>query len=290
MKMIVPCLFLTSLLLTSCVPKHEILLEKTNISIQDLPSPEELKGWERNEIDKLSFRIEQIPLDSCEEYFTNEVKAFLNTYETVELDNITIEQDNLSVIKGKNRKSLRNLNFEVNIVINMTGNVGSNTFAKEISDQLLHFFNDYSYYNFKARQVIINCFDSYHTKFYDLECHNSSPNETIFVEQPKDEYALQTLAFNYSEINPEIILQKIGVIPENNELYVEYYLSDHYFDFNNMERSIADLDKRGIDIKEYLIAQNITREFALSNGVNLLTISFWSGNLSDTALTYHFEL
>lgn len=287
MKMVITSLFLTSLLLVSCTPKSN---SNTNMSIQDVPTAKELREWESTKINKLRFQIEQIPLDSCEEYFANEVKTFLNTYETVELENLTIKQDNLSVIKGKNRKSLSNLEFEVSIIIDMTGNVGNNKFAKEISNQLLHFLQQYSYYNLKTCRTVINSYDLYHTKFYDLECAYSSSYETIFAEQPKDEFAVQTLASNFSERNPNIILQKFGVIPENNELYVEYYVSDDYFDFSNIESSIAELDQIVIDLKEYLMAENVTKKYILSNGVNLLTISFWSGNFDDTYLTFHFEL
>lgn len=291
MKMIVTTLFLTSLLLTSCALINENNIENTNtnISIQDMPTADEIKDWERNEIYKLRFQAEQIPLDTCEEYFANEITAFLNSYETVELDSLIIEQDNLSVVEGKNRKSFGNLKFEININLDMTDNIGSNKPAVDISQQLLDFIGQYSYFNFKAYGIVINCFDLHHTKFYDIECRMSG-NETIFVNQPKDEFSVQTLAFNFHETNPNFILKKFGVVSENNELYVEYHVSDDYFDYSNMKGCIADLEQIGIDIHEYLLSENITKKFILSKGVNLLTISFYSGNFSDSNITFNFEL
>lgn len=288
-KIFATALLLTSLLLTSCTAKNESSMENTSMSIQDVPSAEEIKGWDMQKIYKLRSQIEQIPLESCEEYFTNELTEFFKQYENVDLGDITIMQDNLSLAKGKNMKPLRNLDLEIDIVIDMTGNVGSIEPAEDISEQLNDFLRQYSYLNLKTKILIINVLDSYHTKFYNVDSITSTSNETVFVEQPKDEYAVQTLAFSFSEKNPDFVLNKFGIIPESGELYVEYYVEDNYFDFSNLESSLADLEQICLDIKDHLLAQKITKEFAGSNGASLLTISFNSGNIGDN-LTFHFDL
>lgn len=291
-KIITTSLFLISLLLTSCSPQTKKNVENTNIniSIQDTPSAEELKEWNVNDIYKLKSQIELIPLDSCEEYFTNAANEFLNKFENVELDSITIEQDNLSVIAGKNKKSLYNLDFEVNVVIDTTNNVGSYEFADDISNELLTFFEQYAYFVLKTKEIDINTFDLNHYKIHNVNSIYSIMNETVFVEQSEDEYAVQTLAFNFTDTNPDLALQKFGIISETNELYIEYLVNDDYFDGNKPEEKIACLEKLSIDLKEHLIMQNITKEFILSNDINLLTISFNNGILDGSYLTFNFEL
>lgn len=219
--------------------------------MQDLPAAEEMRSWEISEINKLRSQIEQIPLESCETYFTDEIKGFLKDYENVELDTITIEQDNLSVIEGKNNQSLSNLIFHVNIIVDTTNHVDSYDWADEISDRLLRFFDQYSYYNLKVKQTDINTLALNKCRIHSVQAYSSPSNETVFVEQPEDEYAVQTAAFSFYESNPEFILRKFGVISdsEHKELYVEYYVHDDYFDFKNMET--AESSRRLYCLKKY---------------------------------------
>ena len=283
-------LFLISLFLPSCVPKSGCNVEtgSANILIEDVPSAEELKSWKRDDITKLKLQIEQIPLSSCEEYFTKEITAFLSTYENADLENLTIQKDNLSVVEGQNKKSLRNLEFEVQLLIDTTGHVGSDKFPKAISEELLDFLEQYSYFNLKAKMIRINHFDSYHNNFYHVDA-SFSGNETVFAEQPKDEYAVQTLAFLFSEKKPAFRLRKFGFIPETKELYAEYSVNDDYFDYSHLEDSIHDLEQIGTEIKEYLLSQKVTETYVLSNGAALLTVSFYNGVMEENP-AFSFEL
>ena len=84
-------------------------------SIEDVPKSEETRKLDRKEIYTLKRQLEQIPVASSEEFFTGEVTEFLKGYENTELESLEVVQDTLSLIPGKNKKSLYNLSFRVRL-------------------------------------------------------------------------------------------------------------------------------------------------------------------------------
>lgn len=262
------------------------------MSIQDLPDMEKLKSWEPGKVNKLKIQISQFPLESCEAYFQAEIRTFLKEDENADADTVVIEQDSLSVIPGKNQKSLSNQTFHVDLVYDIAGDVKNYDRAKELANQVLEFLMQYSYYNLKERETDVRVVSPDGAVIHSLQSYSSGSDETAFVVQPEDEYAVQTLAFQFEKSNPEYQLQKFGVIlgeTEENELYVEYYVSDEYFDLKHMETSIADLEKTGGKIRDYLMSKERTKEFISSENIKCLTISFNSGNMDDSYKTIPFQ-
>lgn len=250
-------------------------------SLKDLPTAAEMQKWDASEIYELKSQIEEIPLDSCEEYFTNEMKIFLKRYENVTLDAVMIKKDFLSVIEGKNHKSLFNIIFAIDVMVDTDKQENSYEFAKELQEEILEYLEQYSYVCLKAKEININVLDRNQGKLCDIEASCSVMNETVFVEQPEDEYAVQTLAFQYSDLNPDFNLRKFGVIPETQELYVEYSVQDTCFEHGKAETTIAGLEETSKDIREYLMSQEVSKEFAAANQIRQLTISFYNGSLEE---------
>ena len=123
---------LVSLILIFCISHSKNT--KDNMLIDKVPMAEKLTKMNINDIYKLKKEIEHIPLESCEVFFTDEIEIFLNNYNDIKLDSLHVEQDTLSVIAGQNNKSLYNLIFEINIVIDTTKNVNIYDDIIEISN------------------------------------------------------------------------------------------------------------------------------------------------------------
>lgn len=262
----------------------------TILTIQDMPIVEETRNWKTSERFKLKAQAEHISIDSCEMFFRDEINHFLSEYENVKLDSLMIKQDSLSVIEGKNQKSLRNLDMEVNLMVDTTNNVESYDFSAEVSDEVDKFLGQYSYIVMKIQRICINVLDQNSYKIHNLESHYSQIDEVMFVEQKEDEYAVQTLAFQFAEKNPEFVLRKFGKISESKELYVEYKVDDDYFTPAELDKNIVDLEKMSEKIKEQLLSQNVTEEYISANQLDRFTISFFNGIFDDSYQTFSFEL
>ncbi len=77
------------------------------LAIDDLPAPAETSKWDIGDYKKLRARLEEIPLDSCVEYFTGELTGFLADQENAALAKLELEPDTLSLVSGMNKKSPR---------------------------------------------------------------------------------------------------------------------------------------------------------------------------------------
>lgn len=243
---------LVSLILIFCISHSKNT--KDNMLIDKVPMAEKLTKMNINDIYKLKKEIEHIPLESCEVFFTDEIEIFLNNYNDIKLDSLHVEQDTLSVIAGQNNKSLYNLIFEINIVIDTTKNVNIYDDIIEISNQILDFLEEYGYINLKVKELNVNTLDLNKNMIHNVSRVHSIMNETIFIEQSEDEYAVQTLAFNFKNENSEFILQKFGILIEPNELYIEYLVNDEYFINKSIEESKLKLDETSLKIKEILLS------------------------------------
>ncbi len=145
---------------------------------------DELATWDSDTINDLKYNIGQIPLDACETFFSNEVRDFLKDQEKIELDSVTIERDDLSLIAGKNKKSVRNLIFHVGIVTDTTNDISSYDRADAVSGQIMDFFDQYGYFNMKATGITVDTFDRNHMHIGERSGSYLAINETVFVGQP----------------------------------------------------------------------------------------------------------
>lgn len=281
--------FLTIMLLVSCGSTKEEIINKT-LSIEDVPKSEETRMMEKKEIYALKRQIEQIPVSSGEKYFSREVDEFLKGYENTELENLEIFQDTLSLIPGKNKKSLYNLIFRVDIVTDKIRDEEGMKQADRLAEETTDFLKQYSYVGLKSKDVWVKIYNRNEEVLSDMQSSVSILNETMFVEIPEDEYEIQTRAFKYSGNGRKFQLNKFGPLSGTGELYVEYAVDDSYFDFDDLDGSIAGLEAVGEDIREYLLSSEKTEKYMESHHLNVLTISFYSGNFDDDYVTFNFDI
>ena len=103
------------------------------LAIDDLPAPAETSKWDIGDYKKLRARLEEIPLDSCVEYFTGELTGFLADQENAALAKLELEPDTLSLVSGMNKKSPRNLIVHVELTADTANNVESIEWADELA-------------------------------------------------------------------------------------------------------------------------------------------------------------
>ena len=259
------------------------------LTIDALPAPEEIRKWDIGDYKKLRARLEEIPLDACVEYFTGELTGFLADQDNAALGKLELEPDLLSLVSGMNKKSPRNLIVHVELTVDTANNVESIEWADELAGRTVDFLNQYTYLRAKACELQIRVLDQNGGPVTELGSSSDS-NETMFVEQPPKEYAAQTWAYGYSEKQPDLQLNKFGILPETDELYVEYYVKDSYFDFSNYEKSVTDLEFIGEEIGEYLLFGGEIREFMEEENLETLTLSLYSGNLNDEYMTWKLDM
>lgn len=173
------------------------------LAIDDLPAPAETSKWDIGDYKKLRARLEEIPLDSCVEYFTGELTGFLADQENAALAKLELEPDTLSLVSGMNKKSPRNLIVHVELTADTANNVESIEWADELAGRTADFLNQYTYLRAKACELRIRVLDQNGGPVTELGSSSDS-NETMFVEQPQKEYAAQTWAYGYSEKQPDL--------------------------------------------------------------------------------------
>ena len=173
------------LLLVSCAPKEEAAVVKP-LSIEDVPKSEETRKLDRKEIYTLKRQLEQIPVASSEEFFTGEVTEFLKGYENTELESLEVVQDTLSLIPGKNKKSLYNLSFRVRLVTDGIRDEEGMKQADRLAEEITDFLKQYSYVGLKSKDVWIKVYNQNGEVLSDMQSSVSISNETMFVEIPED--------------------------------------------------------------------------------------------------------
>lgn len=62
---------------------------------------------------------------------------------------------------------------------------------------------------------------------------------------------------------------------------MEYSVQDTCFEHGKAETTIASLEETSKDIREYLMSQEVSKEFAATNQIRQLTISFYNGSLEE---------
>ena len=65
---------------------------------------------------------------------------------------------------------------------------------------------------------------------------------------------------NILEMDEKFQLKKFGPLSGTGELYVEYAVDDGYFDFDDLDGSIAGLEAIGEEIREYLFCHRKKRK------------------------------
>lgn len=275
-------LFLTSLLLASCTRPQEITETFSESVILDPASVPTL------------LQTEEIPIDSCKDFFTENLTAFLSEHKNIQIDSLIVECDDLSLASGRNGKPFKNWVFKIDLLLDTSTVSDPKDFSDDFTQQIKFFLEQYNYYNFRAKELEVNVFNLEHQIIYNLGCYYESLDKNLFRAQPGDEYAVQTLAFNYSKptflsLGSDYSLKKFGVLPETDELFVEYHVAEGAFDYQNMESSMKNLEQVSMEIRDYLLSSNVTETFISDHSIQTLTISFYIAILGENT-AYHFDV
>lgn len=285
------------LLLTACAPSTNNVegssAEKHTITaIEDVPPFEEFSGLPISEMTRIKMEIENIPIDSCDSHYTELIETFLQDEELFNFFHIAIERDDLSLVRGKNHKSLLNLVLHIDLEMDTTKEIDNSSIARDVASQLMEQLQSDTFYALKVKRCVVSTYDLNGYRIRTSERRGSISNEEIFREQPEAEYAAQSVAYRYSEENPEFELDKFGALPETKELYVEYYVEDSYFGRGEEEiqQNIERLETICETIREYLLREAPTGRYIEENDLKILTISFRNGIFEDDYLTSNFDL
>mgnify|MGYP001050598257 FL=1 len=220
------------------------------------------------------------------------IETFLQDEELFDFLHITIERDDLSLVQGKNHKSLFNLVFHIDLEMDTTKEIDNSTIARDTAYQLMEHLLSDTFYALKVKRCVVSTYDLNGYRIRTSERRGTISNEEIFREQPETEYAAQSVAYRFSEENPAFELDKFGALPDTKELYVEYYVEDSYFGLGEEEnqQNTERLETISETIQEYLLREAPTGRYIEENGLKILTISFRNGIFDNDYLTFNIEL
>ena len=267
--------------------------EKLTITaIEDVPPFEEFSTLPISEVNRIKMELENIPIDSCASHYTELIETFLQDEELFDFLHITIARDDLSLVQGKNHKSLFNLVFHIDLEMDTTKEIDNSTIARDTAYQLMEHLLSDTFYALKVKRCVVSTYDLNGYRIRTSERRGTISNEEIFREQPETEYAAQSVAYRFSEENPAFELDKFGALPDTKELYVEYYVEDSYFGLGEEEnqQNTERLETISETIQEYLLREAPTGRYIEENGLKILTISFRNGIFDNDYLTFNIEL
>lgn len=267
--------------------------EKLTITaIEDVPPFEEFSTLPISEVNRIKMELENIPIDSCASHYTELIETFLQDEELFDFLHIAIERDDLSLVRGKNHKSLFNLVFHIDLEMDTTKEIDNSTIARDTAYQLMEHLLSDTFYALKVKRCVVSTYDLNGYRIRTSERRGTISNEEIFREQPETEYAAQSVAYRFSEENPAFELDKFGALPDTKELYVEYYVEDSYFGLGEEEnqQNTERLETISETIQEYLLREAPTGRYIEENGLKILTISFRNGIFDNDYLTFNIEL
>ena len=264
----------------------------TITAIEDVPPFEEFSTLPISEVNRIKMELENIPIDSCASHYTELIETFLQDEELFDFLHITIERDDLSLVQGKNHKSLFNLVFHIDLEMDTTKEIDNSTIARDTAYQLMEHLLSDTFYALKVKRCVVSTYDLNGYRIRTSERRGTISNEEIFREQPETEYAAQSVAYRFSEENPAFELDKFGALPDTKELYVEYYVEDSYFGLGEEEnqQNTERLETISETIQEYLLREAPTGRYIEEHGLKILTISFRNGIFDNDYLTFNIEL
>lgn len=271
-----------------------------NLTIDELPNQEAFLAMPLEEQNILRLAMDRIPVADYEELFQQAITAYCTSdavpggVDTVELVEVTVEKDQLSLISGQNRKPLRNLVVDIELAMEALDPLEYSTVAQDNQSALLgYLFDNYCAFH-KTRDFSLRT-TSKDGHLDNLPRGNVSGPDRVFLDQPESEYALQTLAFHFAEEHNDFILEKFGALPETKELYIEYYVEDEYLfagegsHEERLEANTAKLSDVYDEIVETVMAGDEARTYMEENGLTAYTVAFKSGNWEDEYQLFHGE-
>ena len=277
---------------------HETKYE--DLTVDKIPTPEEFRALPVDEQNALQLAMDQIPAADYVELFKQAVKDYCASdavpedVDTVELVGVTVERDTLSLIPGQNKKSLNNLVIHIELTMEAVDPLEYSSVASDNHAALIRYLYDHVFAFYMSQDFSLKT-TSEHGYLVEAPGHKSTSHETVFQEQSTSEYALQTLAFDFTEKHGDFTLEKFGALPKANELYMEFYVENDYLlsgEGSNQERLDANTAKLAEvceDIAEAVMNGDEAKLYMDENDLTSYTIAFKNGNWEDGYQLFHGE-
>ncbi len=214
------------------------------------------------------------------------LKNWASTQDILKVEDIEVEfeRDDLLMVELRNKKAFDNLSLVVKIFYDHEKiDKNEESICREANLDAYKAL-DKSIYALKIGQLNLGCYSLNGTLRFGGE--SGSPNFPLYTEQESNEYAAQTIVFNYvKNLNDEegmdfkrvggfdnATLRRFGI--KDNELYIEIPIYD--FDYGK------DVEEFKLKLKEYskalyekIVGSPEGEKYLKDNGANSVTISFY---------------
>lgn len=279
---------------SACTPNNnsnsQIFSDLTADTIPPLP---EAKALPTDLAAELRLAMEKLPLDECEDMLSEQISTFCESDGVAEFVEVNLSKDTLSLVERKNKKPVENLQVEIKVEILPSNDPDFEAvnISREFFSRLNAFLRTIPYTAFLSKEVsILASYDGI-DPLNSLKNSISYVSPIAFIEQPEEELAVQTVAYNFSKQNRDFFLLKFGAIPETGELYIEYYVTDDFLlDKKVKSDRQAALQQIYQEVKEKILDEEATEQYLRENNLTSLTVSFQNSFLEDGYMTFHEEL
>lgn len=289
-------LLLLCAVLAACTPKNSNDSQKyADLSVDQIPSFEEYGQFSFGEQMDLKAAMERLPVDACEQMVEQYLSDCLKEEKIAELTDLSLTKDTLSLVEGKNLKPLENLSVDVDAELLSSDVPDPVETGAEVIESIENALRNCTYTAPLMIKLHINVYYQYGIA-NTSDSNFSYVNVEIYKEQNENEYAAQTIAYDFGKQSPvlqkkDLVLQKFGAIPETQELYVEYYAMDEYLlDETVKADRTAALEDKCQELQKELLADESAAQYIQENNLKTLTVSFQNSFFEDGYLTFNQKL
>ena len=289
-------LLLLCAVLAACTPKNSNDSQKyADLSVDQIPSFEEYSQFSLGEQMDLRAAMERLPVDACEQMVEQYLSDCLKEEKIAELTDLSLTKDTLSLVEGKNLKPLENLSVDIDAELLSSDVPNPMEAGAKVIESIRNSMENCTYTAPLTSNLSIDVHYQYGIA-NTFRGHTSFANVEVYKEQDENEYAAQTIAYDFGKQNPilqkkDFVLQKFGAIPETQELYVEYYAMDEYLlDEAVKPNRTAALEDKCRELQKQLLADESAAQYIQENNLKTLTVSFQNSFFEDGYLTFNQKL
>lgn len=282
--------------LAACTPKNSNDSQKyADLSVDDIPPIEEYRQFSLGEKMDVRAAMERLPVDECEQMVEQYLSDCLAADQVAELTSFSLTKDTLSLVEGENLKPLENLYVDVEAMLLDADTTTPVETGAEVIESIENYLRNYTYTTSLMVNLHINVYYEYGIA-NTFSTNFSYVNVEVHKEQDEDEYAAQTIAYDFGKQNSilqkkNLILQKFGAIPETQELYVEYYAVDDYLLDEKVEADRRGaLEQKYQELRKQLLADESAQRYIQDNSLTSLTVSFQNSFFENGYLTFSQKL
>ncbi len=279
---------------------------KSDAELTELPTKEEyeqaLASMTQQEQDDYAQQIVDFIAKTPEEDIYISIDDTLDSFKSSsqfgEISSIdaTYGMDNLLMQEGQNYKAVGNIDLSIDVY-----------FASDVVDSVDEFISelmgDNLYANFKVGTIDVRFYDENNVQHYEADqTRTNSAQRQTMVGRDEEEFALQTIAFDYVEafneaefsgegFNPQgnVTLKRFGLLEGQNELYMEIPIYEANYD-SDVSEFVLSLGDKATELKDMIMESG--SEYLSEKGISGIKIVFYTPwNYEDSEYIEHtFEI